>query len=282
MARWSDPDELADSFERQQGLCLRGQGPCRCGRPRLLSSRATDCRSAPTRTSKASNWASTTDGPVCRHAGRHQPRRDSAPRARRCRQRRCTSATRRSGSTAAVRTLGTSRWRWKPAPACSTRSGTEGHAASMATKACARSRCTSDEHAGLVGHHRPGASPGSTSSISRDLPCSTRQCASAWPRLNPTRVGAAWPTACSRPVAARSTGQPDEATLAALRTRRRANSKTASKASTNTRMSAAAVPDVRMKRSTQHAHERVAEFQRRPAKLPTATVAVSRCSSIRA
>jgi magnesium chelatase subunit H len=71
-----------------------------------------------------------------------------------------------------------SRWRWRPAPACSIRSGTRA-CWSTATRACARSRCTSPTP--WAGRPPPARfSPGSTSSSPRPS-CSTRPCASAWP-----------------------------------------------------------------------------------------------------
>ena len=74
------------------------------------------------------------------------------------------------------------------------------------------------QHDGLVGDHRPGRSPGSTSSSARPS-CSTPRCASGSPRSIP-RPRRASPTACSKPASAHF-WTPDAATLEALRARQR-------------------------------------------------------------
>ena len=204
--RWDDEDELAETYTRRKCFAYG-----RTGRPvpqaALLQQRAgrRRARLPEPRLGRARRHHRR---PLLRHAGRHQPRGAAAPRA--TRGARSISATRPAARARCARWA--SRWRWRPAPACSTRNGTRA-CSSTATRACARSRPTSPTP--WAGRRRPARwRPGSTSSSPQTfvLDAAMRERLAA---LNPTASA----KVANRLLEAheRNYWSPDAATLEALR-----------------------------------------------------------------
>jgi hypothetical protein len=202
---FGDEDELADAYQaasplptaqrqgRAHGRCCSGAkgGRCRLPEPRIRRTGRHHGR------------------PLLRHAGRHRPRGETRPRRSRPRS---TSATRRaappkcapSGPDRAGDPLA------QPQPQASTR------APEARPRGRAPDRGAADQHDGLVGDDRSGR-PWVYQRLSETfvLDAAMRKRLAA---LNPQASVPGWRTACSRPRTA-PTGQPDAATLAALRTR---------------------------------------------------------------
>jgi magnesium chelatase subunit H len=138
-SRWDDEDELAETYTPPQGLRLRPQRPARCSRA-LLNQRAGRRELAYQNLDSVELGVTTIDtyfdtlGGISRAVKRAKGglRAGGAGLHRR---------PDRAATAAAPCARWTSRWRWKRAPACSTRSGTKA-CWSTATRACARSRCT--------------------------------------------------------------------------------------------------------------------------------------------
>jgi magnesium chelatase subunit H len=143
-SRWEDPDELAETYSRRKGFAYG-----RAGQPvqhaQLLSSVLADVQLAYQNLDSVELGVTTVDtyfdtlGGVSRAIQRAKTRRDGqgaqvAPVYIGDQTRDATAVARCARSP--------NRWRWKPAPACSTPSGPKA-CSSTATKACARSRCTS-------------------------------------------------------------------------------------------------------------------------------------------